>query len=498
MRCGLDEFGLLLALLGDGQHRVAEGVQGLARLALRGFDHDRLLHHHREIDRRGIEAVIDQALGDVPGVDALRALPLGREDALVHARAVVGDLIRRGQPRADVVRVEDRVVADLGEPSRAQAAQVGVRADEDAEVAVEAVEPPDRLRTVMVEEEPGAVALDRRRGQVGGQRRLDPDGARPGPSAAVRGRERLVEVEVDDVEPHVARPHQAEQRVQVGAVHVEERARVVDDLRDLDNLFLEEPERVGVGEHQRGAVVVDQFREVAHVDQALGVGMNGLNLVPRQRGGGRVGAVRRIGDDDAPAGVATRRVVGVDHQDARELALRAGGGLQRHAIHARHFLQPLFEFIHQTQRALRERLALQGVRGRRARVPRHLLVDLGVVLHRARPQWIKAAVHAVVLAGEARVVPNDVHLAELGERGCRRASRGLRHGGCGRCGDIQGRQAIASAAGGAFLEQQRFRHCLPPIPPPTDRSPHASAFPSRTPTRGWPTRDRALPGRARP
>src|SRR3954471_2000609 len=46
----------------------------------------------------------------------------------------------------------------------------------------------------------------------------DGDGPRPRPAAAVRLREGLVQVEVDDVEAHVAGPRDAHDRVEVGAV----------------------------------------------------------------------------------------------------------------------------------------------------------------------------------------------------------------------------------------------------------------------------------------
>ena len=118
-----------------------------------------------------------------------------------------------------------------------------------------------------------STSAGRRRGRTPGRRRCPTRGGRPrrgrngsmrsetaiGPgaraAAAVRLRERLVQVEVDDVEAHVARARAPHHRVEVRAVVVERRARVVDERGDLLDVRVEQPERVRVGEHQAGDVV---------------------------------------------------------------------------------------------------------------------------------------------------------------------------------------------------------------------------------------------------
>ena len=69
---------VLLALLGDRLHGVDEEVELLLGLALRGLDHQRAVHDQREGNGVGVEAVIDEALGDVAGLDAVLRLPAGR------------------------------------------------------------------------------------------------------------------------------------------------------------------------------------------------------------------------------------------------------------------------------------------------------------------------------------------------------------------------------------------------------------------------------------
>ncbi len=93
-----------------------------------------------------------------------------------------------------------------------------------------------------------------------GQERLEDvayrDRPTAGPAAAVWLGERLVQVDVDDVEAHVAGPHDPADRVQVGAVVVHERARAVEDALDLLDPLVEESERRRVREHQRRRLAV--------------------------------------------------------------------------------------------------------------------------------------------------------------------------------------------------------------------------------------------------
>src|SRR6202171_4593298 len=88
------------------------------------------------------------------------------------------------------------------------------------------------------------VPLNRGHRQVLCQPRLDP--ARSGawsPAAMGRGKS-LVQVEMDDVETHVAGTGDANKGLEVGAVVVQQRACLVGQPRDLGNVSLEEPKRV--------------------------------------------------------------------------------------------------------------------------------------------------------------------------------------------------------------------------------------------------------------
>ena len=262
------------------------------------------------------------------------------------------------QLRHQVVGVQHRGVARLRQPVGAERQDVRVRAHEDAEVALEAAQPADRLRAVEVQVEgPVLVPHDLRTRQV----RLDPvghrDRPRPRAAAAVGLREGLVQVVVDDVEPHVARPRAAHHGVQVGAVVVERGARLVDHPGDLLDVAIEDAERVRVREHQRGDVVVELRAQVVEVHAAV-VGRPELDhLVARHRHRGGVGAVRGVGREHLPPMLPARLVVRAREQHARQLALRPRRRLQRHVRQPGDLGQRPLELPHQLERALGPRQA---------------------------------------------------------------------------------------------------------------------------------------------
>ena len=102
-----------------------------------------------------------------------------------------------------------------------------------------------------------------------------------------------------------------------------------------------------------------------------------------------------------------------DQQDARELAMRAGGRLQRDRVHAGDLGQHPSRAPPSSPGALRERFGLIGMRPRQALDARHLLIDARVVLHGAGAERIEAEVDRVILRGEAREVANGVHFAHF-------------------------------------------------------------------------------------
>ena len=222
---------------------------------------------------------------------------------------------------------------------------------------------------------------------------------------------------MDDVEAHVARARAAHDGVEVRPVVVERRADAVDDLRDLLDVLVEQPERVRVREHQARDVVAGLRAQVVDVDAAALVGADLDDLVAGHRHRRGVGAVGGVGREDLGAVLAAVLVVGAGEQHAGELAVRAGARLEADVREARDLAQRLLELVHQLQRALGAlgvlRRVQAGVAGQRG----DALVQLRVVLHRARAERVEAGVEVEVALGEPVVVADDLRLGDLGELG---------------------------------------------------------------------------------
>ena len=212
MRRAAHELRPLFRLARDRQHCVAERVELFLRLGLGRLDHQRARDDQREVNRRRMEAVIHQPLRDVERVHIVRQLILVAEHDLVQRRRVVRQVIRAFQPRANVVRVQHRELRDSAHAVRSHRAHVRQRANEHAEVAVERAHAADRIGMRIVEIERAVFAtLDRRRRQKRHERLRNADRTRARTAAAVRRRKGLVQVRVNDVDAHVARPRHADE-----------------------------------------------------------------------------------------------------------------------------------------------------------------------------------------------------------------------------------------------------------------------------------------------
>ena len=279
-----------------------------------------------------------------------------------------------------------------------------------------------------------------------------------------------MQVQVHDVHAEVAGPRHAHQGVHVGAVHVDQRIDAVQEVADLLEAVLEDAHGVGVGDHgprDLGAQLGHQCPQALAGLAAGGIGdvvegdsavrQRGQldDLIARHGGGGGVGTVATVRNEDDAALGAPADVIGANEHHARQLAGGAGAGLQGHAGQPRDLLQPFLKSVDQLQVALHQGVGRHGVTVGEAGQPRDLLVEPGVVLHGAGAERIDAVVHAVVPLGEAREVADDFHLAQLGQG---REAAALQVGGAGVAGggNIGLRQVHAPLAGDRALEGEGF------------------------------------------
>ena len=205
----------------------------------------------------------------------------------------------------------------------------------------------------------GPTARRRRRSPIGRrmtrqerrQMRLDADRPHARAAAAMRNAERLVQIEMADIGAVIAGPRQPDLRIHVGAVEIDLSAMAVDDVADLADVLLEHAMGRGIGDHDR--------REVFECCSALARRSSTstsprasqattTTSMPAMLRGGRIGAVRRGGDQaDLSMRLAARGVIGADRQQPGIFALRAGIGLQRDRVIAGDVAEPFFQPLEQ-------------------------------------------------------------------------------------------------------------------------------------------------------
>ena len=169
------------------------------------------------------------------------------------------------------------------------------------------------------------------------------------------------------VETEIAWSRNAGECVHVGAVAINETAARMHQPHHLSDVLLEQPERVGVGDHDAGNGVVagDAYRLKVYI--AACVGWQFHRSETRHGGRSWVGTMGGVGDENARAlYIAALAVIGAHNQKAGEFALRTGRRLQRYAGKATNLGQPLLQLEHKCEVALHGLGVLQRMRLRKS------------------------------------------------------------------------------------------------------------------------------------
>ena len=171
-------------------------------------------------------------------------------------------------------------------------------------------------------------------GQVRGQMGSHRHRAYPRSAPAMGDAKRLVQIEVRHVSTELAGLGHPHQSVEIGPVQVNLPAVGVDQVAHLGHGGFVHAVGGGVGDHQRAEPVVvlhDLGLQVFDVDVAVVVALDHYHFHSGHDRAGRIGAVGRGGDQaDVPLGFAPGGVVAPDGQQAGQLALGTGVGLERH------------------------------------------------------------------------------------------------------------------------------------------------------------------------
>ena len=224
---------------------------------------------------------------------------------------------------------------------------------------------------------------------------------------------------------------------------------------DLLDVRVEEPQRVGVREHEAGDVLVGLRPQVVQVHAPVGVRADLHDGVAGHRHRRGVRAVRGVRREDLVPRLAAILVVGAGQQHAGELAVRAGAGLQRDVRQPGDLAEGPLQLPHELEGPLGVLRALERVQARVPRERRHALVQARVVLHRARAERVEARVEVEVPLREVDVVADDLRLGDLGQRRRGRAPQARRQQRLGvLLGDVERRAGEGAPARGALLEDR--------------------------------------------
>ncbi len=267
MRRGLDDLGSRGGFLGNRAHRVHEQIALLLRFRFGGLNHHRARHDQRERRRVRMEAVVDQALGDVHRVHAVLFLPRIAENHFVHRGQIERQVVHVLELLANVIRVQDRVFRGLAD-ARAVGQRVGERAHQHSEISAERAHPANGFWLVIFERQVPVLFDQDGNRQIRLENFLDHHRARARTAAAVRRGKCLVQIQVHHVHAKIAGARDAGQRVHVRAVHVQQRAVFVQDFGGLGDILLEDAERRGIRDHHGGHVLVHDFLQARDVDLA--------------------------------------------------------------------------------------------------------------------------------------------------------------------------------------------------------------------------------------
>ena len=142
------------------------------------------------------------------------------------------------------------------------------------------------------------VQLVRDKGQwrKGGKCFRENHGARPRPAAAVRGAERLVQIDVHGINAEVTRADAAHDCVEIRAVTIDETTSLMHRIRDRLKVAFKQTTCIGVSDHHRRNIRAKPRLKRCEIDATLRRCGDILNLITSKGRRCWIGAVRAFGN----------------------------------------------------------------------------------------------------------------------------------------------------------------------------------------------------------
>ena len=395
-------------------------------------------------------AVVKQTLGNIHRGDACALIREAVEDHFMFAETADGQQVVIAQAFLNIISIECGKWADHLHVLATEREDVGVGFQHYSEVAEESADTSESSIIFHFHAERLLVLVEgyTRGGQELLEALADTDGTAAGTATTMRRGESLVEVDVHDIEAHVARTAFAEKGVEVSAVVVHQATSLVHHFGDFQYARLEDTEGVGVGHHHGCHLVThlcEELAEVVNIHSAVRLALDLYNLQATDSGRGGVGAVGGVGDKDFGALLAVGFMTSADDHETRKLTVCTGAGVQSELAEASQLRKRLLEVEIDFQGSLTALGGLQGVQTSEGLHGGYFLVDDGVVLHRAGTERIEPVVDTEVVVTEVRVVTNNGQLVALRQTGSLLAAQCLGQFSGGMCTVVVLRQRVASA-----------------------------------------------------
>ena len=269
-----------------------------------------------------------------------------------------------------------------------------------------------------------------------------------------------MQVDVNDVESHGAREDLAEDGVQVGPIVVEQATGLVDDFPYLADPALEHAQGRGVGEHDTRGPWPGEVAQGVDIQVAVGGRRHLPHGEAAHHGGGGIGAVRRIRDQDlGTVGRTPVQMVGANHRYPGKLPLGARHGRQRERLHPGDPAQQLLQLEHAGEKTLRHGRGGQRMALKEARQHGEGITALGVVLHGTGAQRVELRVDGEILLGKPRIVAHGIQFGHfrqqrpgVAQHFQRQVHRDI----------VPGNLGAGHAPRAPQFEDERFGHCGPP------------------------------------
>ena len=183
----------------------------------------------------------------------------------------------------------------------------------------------------------------------------------------MRATECLVWVVVHHIRTKIARSSDAQNRIHVGAIQIDQATMSMDQFGDLFNLMIKQAKRIRIGDHEDGGLLIDLAFQVGQVDQAVRSAFHRNSLKARHLRAGRIGSVRTIWSQNDGAVLANLAEVSGSHHQRGQLAVRSCGWLQRYRWQTRNLRKIILHIPQDFQQALDCRFRLIGMNVDQAR-----------------------------------------------------------------------------------------------------------------------------------